>query len=417
MSDPTVQIPEKLAGLFEPHRYKVYYGGRGAAKSWGFARALLIQGAERPLRILCAREIQRTIADSVHRLLCDQIAAMGMDGFYRATDTEIRGLNGSQFLFAGLRQQDVGKIKSFEGVDICWVEEAQTVTKRSWDILVPTIRKERSEIWVSFNPELDVDETYRRFVISPPPGALVVKIGWQDNPWFPQTLDLERRHLLKVDPEAYRNVWEGEPRTTVEGAIYRHEIPKLIEERRICRVPYDPMLKVHTVWDLGWNDQTSIIFAQRLRGEVRIIDYLEDSHRTLSDYVRELEAKKYRWGTDFLPHDAAAKDVKGGKSAEEIVRNLGRSVQIVPNLGVEEGIKQARLMFPRCYFDEERTGRLVECLRRYRRRIHQTTGEPMAPEHDEFSHGADAFRYLALSVDRMGNEDARPIEYPKVRRA
>lgn len=414
MSNLRIQLPEKLGILFEPHRYKVSYGGRGSGKSWGVARALLVQGASKPLRILCTREIQRTIADSVHRLLADQVYALGLDSFYQVLEGEIRGRNGTLFLFAGLRQQDVHKIKSFEGVDICWAEEAHVITKRSWDILIPTIRKDGSEIWITFNPELDSDETYTRFVESPPPDTAAIPLNFRDNPWFPPTLEAERQLSQRRDSqEDYENIWEGKPRTTVAGAIYRHEILKLIEDRRIRPVPYDPMLKVHTVWDLGWNDQTSIIMVQRLMGEARIIDYIEDSHRTLSDYVADLEKRKYRWGIDYLPHDGQAKDVKGGKSAEEIIRDLGRNPMIVPNLDVESGIKVARLVFPRCYFDEDKTGRLVDCLKRYRRQINLTTDEPMKPLHDEYSHGADAFRYMSIVVDQMGNEDPKPIKYPK----
>jgi phage terminase large subunit len=414
LSNLRIRLPEKLGPLFEPHRYKVLQGGRGSGKSWGVARALLVLGASKPLRILCTREIQRTIADSVHRLLADQITELGLDSFYQVLEGEIRGRNGSLFLFAGLRQQDVHKIKSFEGVDICWAEEAHVITKRSWDILIPTIRKDGSEIWITFNPELDSDETFKRFVESPPPDSVVLPVNWRDNPWFPQTLEQERLLSKRRDTEEdYENIWEGKPRTTVAGAIYRNEILKLIEDRRIRPVPYDPMLKVHTVWDLGWNDQTSIIMVQRLRGEARVIDYIEDSHRTLSDYVAELERRKYRWGTDYLPHDAAAKDVKGGRSAEEIIRDLGRSPMIVPEVGVEHGIKLARLVFPRCYFDEDKTKRLVDCLKRYRRQIHLTTDEPMKPLHDEYSHGADAFRYMSVVIEQMGNEDMVKISYPK----
>lgn len=406
----SAQFPSKLQPLFKPARYKVLYGGRGGAKSWGVARALLILGAQRPLRILCAREIQRTISDSVHRLLADQIQALDLGGHYRVLETEIRGLNGTGFSFAGLRQQDIGKIKSFEGVDICWVEEAQTVTKKSWDVLIPTIRKDGSEIWVTFNPELDSDDTYVRFVVNPPPDTVLINVNYRDNPWFPATLEKVRLHLQKVDPEAYENVWGGACRSTVEGAIYKREVMDLMRDQRVRNVPYDPMLKVHTVWDLGWNDQMSIILAQRLHSEVRIIRYIEDNERTLAEYVSELQAFKYAWGTDFLPHDGDTKDFKTGKSAREILSKLGRKVEIVGRMDVESGIKAAKMVFPRCYFDQSHAMRLVDCLKRYRRSIPASTDEPASPVHDEYSHGADAFRYLALSVEKMTNESYKPLK-------
>lgn len=364
---------------------------------------------QKPTRILCAREIQRTIGDSVHRLIADQIALLGFDGLFTVTDTEIRCVNGSSFTFAGLRQQDAGKIKSFEGVDICWVEEAQTVSKKSWDVLIPTIRKENSSIWVTFNPELDTDETYQRFVVKPPHDAQVVKVNWNDNPWFPKTLDLERRSLQQRDIEAYKNVWEGQCRSALEGAIYAREVALLYEQGRVRPCPYDPLLPVHTVWDLGWNDQTSILLVQRA-SEVRVIGFIEDSHRTLADYVQQLRALPYVWATDWLPHDGRAKDFKSGKSAEEMMQAMGRTVRIVENLGIEEGIRASRMVFPRVYVDPSAEGLLAH-LKRYRRAINATTGEPGAPLHDEHSHAADAFRYMAVAVDQMSSAPAIPDPY------
>jgi phage terminase large subunit len=395
-------LPPKLEPFEkQSKRIKCVYGGRGSGKSWGVARLLLDFGVRSRIRVLCAREIQRTISESVHQLLRDQIGELGLSEFYTVTDTAIRGANGTEFYFAGLRSQDAHKLKSYEGVDICWVEEAQVVSKRSWDILLPTIRKPLSEIWVTFNPELDTDETYVRFVANKREDSVVIKMNYTDNPWFPAVLEQERRDLLARDPESYRNVWEGECRSAVEGAIYAKEVAQLYEQGRVRPCPYDPLLPVHTVWDLGWNDQMSIVLVQRA-SEVRVIGYVEDSHRTLADYIAQLKALPYVWGADWLPHDGRAKDYKSGKSAEEMMKALGRDPRIVENLDVESGIKAARMMFPRVYFDPS-AERLLHCLKRYRRSVNQTTNEPGPPLHDEYSHGADAFRYLALAVDQMGN--------------
>jgi phage terminase large subunit len=407
VSDVVVEVPKKLLFLFKPKRYKVAHGGRGGAKSWGFARALLTLGASKPLRILCGREIQNSIADSVHRLLSDQAKALQLDQFYDIKETSIRGRNGTEFFFVGLRQQDVHKIKSFEGCDIAWVEEAQAVSERSWSILSPTIRKPGSEIWVSFNPELDTDPTYQRFVVNPPDSAEVVQINWNDNPWFPAELEQERLDMLKRDPDAYENIWEGKCKSVVDGAIYKREVEALYVDKRVRPMPYDPKLKVHTVWDLGFNDAMTIIFAQRSGTSMAIIDYIEDSHRTLAEYVADLKAKPYVYGHDWIPHDGASKDHKYGQSSEEVLRSLGRSVRVLPRDDVEEGIKAARLMFPRCYFDEAKTVRLLNCLKRYRRHISASTNEPSGPVHDEYSHGADAFRYLAMIADQLKNGDER----------
>lgn len=400
-----------FAPLDDPHRYKVCLGGRGGGRSWAYARALIIEAWQRPIRVLCTREIQRSIKDSVYSLLVDQIAQLGLTQHFTVKNDEILSDTGSKFVFAGLRQQEILNLKSMEGIDRVWVEEAQSVSEKSWQILIPTIRKPGSEIWITFNPGMITDPTYQRFVVNPPPDTVLIHASYHDNPWFPDELEAERLHCKQFDPESYDNIWEGKPRETVDGAIYHREVVEAINDRRIRPVPRDPLLPVHTVWDLGWNDQTSIIFVQRAGAEIRIVDYLEDSHRTLDDYVGEIEQRKWKWGTDYLPHDGAAKSLQTGMSPAEIIRKLGRKVHIIPATKVEQGIKAARLIFRQCYFDEDSTKRLLECLKRYRRNIPTTTEEPSTPVHDEFSHGADAFRMLALVANKMKNHDESPIEY------
>jgi phage terminase large subunit len=366
------------------------------------ARALLIKAANEPIRVLCAREIQKSIKQSVHTLLNDQIQSLGIGAFYEVLESEIRGINGSTFSFTGLATNTVESIKSFEGCDIVWVEEAQTVSKKSWDILIPTIRKPNSEIWVSFNPNIDSDDTYTRFVVNPPENAKVVKVNYTDNPWFPEVLEIERLHSIKTNPD-YENIWLGECKAAVDGAIYANEIREAQENNRITQVPYDPMLKVHVVMDLGWNDSMSVILCQKGVSELRVIGYIEDDHRTLDSYSAQLKDMSYNWGTMFLPHDGQSKDFKHGISAEDIMRKLGWDVRIVPKADIESGIKLARMNFHRIYFDKS-AQRLVECLKNYRRSINSATNEPGAPLHDEYSHGADAFRYLCTSIESMKNE-------------
>lgn len=405
MLDLRSQFPEKLEGIFDPHRYKVIYGGRGGGRSWGVARYLLIEGGKEPHRFLCTREVQKSIKDSVHRLLQDQISVLGMDHFYEVLDTEIRGLNGTVFVFSGLSDQTAESIKSYEGVTKAWCEEAQSISKKSWRMLIPTIRAEDSEILVTFNPELDTDETYQRFIVNTPPDAWLCELNWRDNPWFPEVLEQERLHCKETEPDEYENIWEGKCRPAVEGAIYAREIAEALSDQRIVRVPYDPRLKVHTIWDLGWNDSMAIILVQKVRSELRIIEYIEDSHKTLDWYAAELNSKRYNWGTDWLPHDGDVKEFRTGKSAKQILQRFNRKVRITPKIGVEDGIKMARMTFGQCFFDKVNAEKLVECLKRYRRSVHSKTEEPMKPVHDAFSHGADAFRYLAVVADLLVNEE------------
>jgi phage terminase large subunit len=213
----------------------------------------------------------------------------------------------------------------------------------------------------------------------------------------------------------YRTTWEGQCRPAVEGAIYAEEIAAAIQAKRIRNVPYDPALKVHWVWDLGWNDSTSIIGAQRNGSEIAICDYLEGDHRTLADYAQDIRDRKYNLGTLWLPHDGAAKNLQTGKSPQEVLMQLGFDVQIVPNMDVEQGIHAARLLFPRCYFDKDRTAGLTNALKRYRRQQNQTTGVFGSPLHDDNSHAADAFRYLAVVADRLTNETwGGSLSYPRL---
>lgn len=401
------EFPQKLSILFDKARYKVLYGGRGGAKSWGIARALLIIGAQKPTRVLCAREFQTSIKDSVHKLLSDQIFAMGLEDFYEITQTTIRAKNGSEFNFVGLKN-NVANIKSFEGVDICWVEEAQTTSKLSWNVLIPTIRKEGSEIWISFNPELETDETFQRFVVNPPEGAIVQKINWSDNPWFPETLRLEKDALFARDKEAYNTVWEGVCRQTVDGAIFAREMVAAEIEGRITRVPYDPIKPVHAVFDLGWSDATAIWFVQFIGMETRLIRYIENNQQTISWYLAEMQKFGYVYDTLWLPHDAAAKNLGTGKSIEEIVRATGMNVRILPRVPVTDSINAARTVFNKCYFDRENTHQGLQCLRHYRYDVDPDTKLfSKVPLHDNYSHGADAFRYIGLMINEP-RKSAKP---------
>ena len=393
------EFPVKLEGLFKKSRYKVAYGGRGGAKSWGIARALLILGAKSPLRILCAREFMTSMRDSVHKLLCDQIEALGLLGFYDITQASIRAKNGTEFAFVGLKN-NIANVKSYEGVDICWVEEAQTVSRLSWNVLIPTIRKEGSEIWVSFNPELETDETYQRFVVNPPDDSIQIKINWYDNPWFPDTLKLEKDALKLRDEEAYNQVWEGLCRQTVDGAIFAREMQQAEKDGRICRVPYDATKPVHAVFDLGWSDSTAIWFLQFVGMETRLIRYIEDSQKTISYYLATMQTYGYVYDKIWLPHDAENKTLAAaGRSIDDIVRAAGYKTEIMPRVPILDSINAARTIFPNCYFDREHTADGLACLRHYRYEVDPETGQfSRNPLHDHYSHGADAFRYIALMI-------------------
>ena len=396
---PVAEIPEAFEGLFEPHRYKVFYGGRGGAKSQTFAIVLLMLGRQRPIRVLCAREVQRSIRDSVKRLLEDEIDRLGLRGFYTSTEMEIRGANGTLFIFSGLQNPE--SLKSLKGITHCWLEEAETLSERSLDIIGPTIREEGSEIWVSFNPDRINAPVWQRFVLNQPPNALVRKVGWQDNPWFPDVLEEERQACLALSAEKYDWIWNGNPREMTEGSYYGKYLLKARDEGRLTTVPVEPSLLVNTAWDLGVGDSTAIWFFQYLpvggTGEYRFIDYYEASGEGLPHYAEVLAKKGYRYGRHIGPHDLAVREFGSGKSRIETARGLGIDFDVAPNLPVLDGIDAVRSIIGASWFDKDKCAEGLKCLFAYQKeRDDQHNCWKRTPLHDWTSHGADAFRYAAV---------------------
>lgn len=213
---------------FEPlyidktQRYYVYFGGRAGRKSWEFAQALIMFAFYNPKSlILCAREIQNSISDSVLRLLSKTIERMQVSYFFDIQRTRIIGRNGSEFAFKGLNSETIDSLKSFEGADICWVEEAHSVSEKSWSVLIPTIRKPGSRFFISFNPDLSTDPVYHRFIINRPDRTIVQKVNYLQNPDCPSEAIEEAEYLKRVDYESYAHIWLGEVREHSDAQIFK----------------------------------------------------------------------------------------------------------------------------------------------------------------------------------------------------
>jgi len=395
-----IQIPKAFECLNKPKRYKVLYGGRGGAKSHNVARYLLIEGMKKPMRFLCSRELQGSISDSVHKLLSDIINDHDLNFFYDVQKAVIKGKNGTEFIFKGLKH-NATEIKSTEGVDKVWVEEAEKVSQGSWEILIPTIRKEESEIIITFNPKHPTDPTYVNFVANADNDMLVKKVSWQDNPFFPETLNQERLRLQKTDPMAYSHVWDGEFDQRHFGGIYATYVDQARADNRICPAPYKDGIPVITAWDLGKSDATVIWFAQVVGFQVRIIDYYANNQQDLAHYAKVIRERGYEYDTHYLPHDAGHERLGMGGSISQQLRSLGVPNQVIKIGSVAGRIELGRDLLKTCYFDEVKCRDGLHALTNYQYEWDDNKGKfKDKPLHDWASDPADGFGYLAQALDR-----------------
>lgn len=411
-------MPSAFRGLFQPHRYKAFYGGRGSAKSHSFATALVAMAAARGLRVVCAREIQKSLRDSVKQLIEDKIKALGLSGAFDVLDTEIRHkTNGSRFVFIGMwRNPDA--VKSLEGADIFWGEEASAFSDRSIKIIRPTMRKPGSELWFSWNPEFDhdpVDQLFRGEQ-GPPPDSLVVEVSWRDNPWFDKSpLKAEMEFDYRSDPAKAEHVWGGGYVTAIDGAYYAASLAKAREEGRIGFVPTDPLVQKRATWDLGVSDSTAIWVSQWVDREIRVIDYIEGQGQPLAYYINELRSRGHGDALCILPHDGAQRDAVSAVRYEDHVRSAGFETQIVANQGRGAAmlrIEALRRLFGSLLFHEETTRHGLKALGAYHEKRDDKRNIGLGPNHDWSSHAADALGLLAVAYEEPRKGGVSPLSMP-----
>lgn len=388
--------------LSQGPRYTIFHGGRGSGKSMACATALVIRAAAEPLRILCFREIQESIDESVKAIIEQRIKDCGLEGFFTILKKEIVGQNGSKFIFRGLSDETADSIKSLNDIDIAWGEEAQALSKESLQLFLPTIRKDTSEIWFSMNPELDTDYVYTAFIQKRPHNARIVEVNWDRNPFWNAAMEAERLRSKQDDPDDYDHVWEGVPKSAVAGAIYRREMHLLVTENRIRPLLADPTLGTHAIFDLGINDMMAVTVAQADISGARIVGYHEDSNYGIDHYCEWLKDTGRKDAVIWLPHDGNARSVQTGLTTRRSVENLGWQVEIVPEIGVEPGIKKTRNMLKNAFVsDSPDCAILVEHMRRY------TRAKSGHPKHDEHSHCADSVRYTSVAMEHFKNVSER----------
>jgi len=387
-------VPEDIAppcfsDLFLPSRYKIYFGGRGGAKSWSIARALVNAAYESPLRILCTREFQSSITDSVHRLISDQIHDMGLKDWFNITHTSITSTAGAQFIFKGLRHS-IQEIKSTEGVDIVWVEEAQVISEGSWEVLIPTIRKENSEVWISFNPNEETDPTYQRFILNTPPDSICKKVGWEDNPYFPDVLDKERKYMLSIDKEAYDHVWGGDCRKIGEAVIFRNRI----EIDTFNKPTEDIQLYYGADW--GFSQDPTVLIRAWVKDECLFIDH--------EAYGMGVELDDLPKLFDQIP-GARDWNIKADNSRPETIshlRNKGFKISSASKWAgcVEDGI--AVMKGFKKIIIHERCQHTAKEFRLYSYKTDRLTEEVLPIIIDKHNHCIDSIRYGIGSLIRVG---------------
>ena len=379
--------------IWSPKRYKILHGGRGSGKSWAVARVLVVLATRKRIRILCAREYQKSIADSVHKLLVDQIEAQGLTLLFDVTKTSIKCLaTGSEFIFEGLKA-NVTKIKSMEGIDICWVEEAEKVSKESWNVLIPTIRKKGSEIWVTFNPDQERDPTFERFVKSPPPNAIVLQVNYNDNPHFPAELRAEMEYLRSVDMDAYLHVWEGQCRISSKAQVLHGKW-----EIGAFEPPPAAQFMFGADWGFAqdpttlvrcWVEDQCLYIDQEIYRVGLELDDTADAFKTIP------EAEKYTIRADCARPETIS----------HVAKKLPKIVAAPKWSGsVEDGIACLR-GFRRIYI-HERCKNTIKEAQFYSYKVNKLTNDVLPDIEDKHNHIWDAVRYALAPLIKLSGPGA-----------
>lgn len=400
-------IPEQYKELFQPSkqwRHIVYKGGRSSGKSTQIAISRLIKGSHKKLRGLCTREIQNSIQESVYKLLCDEIDKLGLNDWQKFNDKLVNRRTGSEIFFKGLHN-NIQSIKSIEGIDWCWVEEAQSVSADSITTLVPTIRKEGSELIWSYNPLTEHDPVQELIVDKADERTYVAHVNSDAIEGLLSKEIIAEREKMRVDnPDMFAHVWLGQPLTSKTGTVFGKQIAQAEIEGRIGSVPYDASAGTYTAIDLGIGDSTAIWWFQMVGQEIHFIDHYESSGEELGHYISVIKNKPYNYTTHFLPHDAKQRELQTGMTRVEFFENNGiHNIEVLRptnfQLGQDDINMIARPKFSKIWIDRDRCERGLKCLRAY----HYEYDEKNKllkdkPEHDWSSHSSSAFIYALIAA-------------------
>lgn len=365
-------------------------------------------------RGLCVREVQKSLRESAKRLIEDKIEEHKLQSHFDCLNAETRTPGNGLISYVGMQDHTAESIMSFEGIDWVWVEQAETMSARSLEILRPTIRKPNSEMWFGWNPRRKtdpVDMLLRGKNL--PPGAAVVEANWRDNPWFPSSLNDERLYDQENSPDTYGHIWEGEYVGVQKGAYYAKQLAQARVEGRITTLARDELLAVRAFWDLGIADSMAIWVAQFSGRSVHVLDYIEGQGQPLSYYVNWLRKQGYDDALCVLPHDGAVRDSVRAVKFEDHLRDAGFKVQTVANQGAGAAIlriEALRRLFPSIWFNANTTQAGIDALGWYHERKDETRQIGLGPEHDWSSHGADAAGLMAIAYEapKIKREESEP---------
>lgn len=378
--------------------------------------------AESGMLAVCIREVQKTLAQSSKRLVESKIESLGVGSQFKVFNDKIETPGDGIIIFQGMQDHTAESIKSLEGFKRAWVEEAQTLSARSLSLLRPTIRADESQLWASWNPRRKVDAIDDFLRAKKPPGSVVVKANWRDNPWFPAVLEDERKLDLSLYPDRYDHIWEGDYAKAFEGAYFSAALAEARAQGRIGRISADPLLPLRAIFDLGGSgaeaDAMAIWIVQFVAQEIRVLDYLEGIGQVLGYYVNELRSRGYQKAICILPHDGVNENnVTGKRYAEHLrdaefevpepVKNQGRGAAMMR-------VEAVRRIFPKCWFNETTTEAGRDALGYYHERKDEVRNVGLGPEHDWSSHCADAFGLMAICYEDPARTKRfnREIVYP-----
>lgn len=421
MTTAQVRLPPKLKPVFAGEaRYRGAYGGRGSGKTRSFAKMSAVRAYQWAAAgesgvILCVREFMNSLDDSSMA----EVKAAILEEPWLAQHFDIgekyirtKGLAGQiDYKFAGM-DRNIDSIKSKARIKLMWADEAEPISEKAWQVSIPSVREDDSEIWVCWNPGSRRSATHKRFRENPPDGARIVELNWKDNPAFPAVLDNERRQDLIRRPDSYQHVWEGDFVGVAEGAYYAQSLAMARAQGRICPLTVDPLMQLWSFWDIGTRDHTAIWVVQFIGDRVKLLDYYEASGQPLSVHLQWLRDNDYASCVCVLPHDGANTNHLSAMRYVDHVREAGFDAEVIRNQGkgaAMQRVEALRRLFPSIWIDSDECGPGIEALAAYHEKRDDDRGVGLGPEHDWSSHGADAAGLIAIAkpilIDRQATND------------